>query len=274
MVGQGSGSASRVARPSRSRPAPSPRASATRALIAHNVPHWIAPGADPRRAAARERVRGRHRAGGTARREHDRDAATDRALGGFEQPDRGVARPGRCHHDALRSEGKRRVQQAAVRPDPRLDQLDASTECRHRPQPPPRPANPIDGDRAIRDHAPERPAVRRLECVERARVHLGHVVGRLDRAGQAHDDAGITQRRSGSRRDRGAQVGRPVVALLVRGAHGARDDDGFWRIEDQVPGERGLLDRVGALDHDDAIDRRIVQCSLRIAGDRQQVVPA
>ena len=61
------------------------------------------------------------------------------------------------------------------------------------------------------------------------------------------------------RRDGAAQVGRPVVVGAVRRAHRAGHDHGLRPVEQEVPGEGGLLDRVRALDDHRAVDVRVRQ---------------
>ena len=85
-------------------------------------------------------------------------------------------------------------------------------------------------------------------------VGLPHVIGSMHLAGQRDDHALVGQRRIGRDRDRIAQVFRPVVAVLGRAPHRANHRDRLGRQRKEVPGEGGLLDDVGALDDDRAVD--------------------
>ena len=132
--------------------------------------------------------------------------------------------------------------------------------------PPSAGAPPEEHDLAGLDPA-ERAAVRAGERVERRGVHLDHVVGRLDRPARQTTTPAPRIDGGGRDPDRVAQVGRPVEAGLVRRAHRAGHDDRLRPVEDEIPAERGLLDRVGALDDDRAVDRRVGQ---RLADDRRR----
>ena len=77
----------------------------------------------------------------------------------------------------------RGIQQRPVHRDRRGDQVDPLGGAGRLDAAPAR-ASPEERDLA-RPDPPERPAVRAGERVERRRVHLDHVIGRLDRPGQA-----------------------------------------------------------------------------------------
>ena len=66
-----------------------------------------------------------------------------------------------------------------------------------------------------------------------------------------------TSDRSGRGHHGVAQVGRAVVAGVRGVPHRPGHDDRLRRVEDEVEQEARLLDRVGALDKDHAVDRRI-----------------
>ena len=134
------------------------------------------------------------------------------------------------------------------------DQVDAGTRRGGR-HVPPWTAWPLHDHDAVDDPA-QTATIRAAERVERRRVGLADVVGRLERAGQAHEHAHPAQVRARRGRDRVAQVGRPVEARLVRRPHGARHDDRRRGLQQEIPGERRLLDGVGALDDDDPVERR------------------
>ena len=55
------------------------------------------------------------------------------------------------------------------------------------------------------------------------------------------------------------------------GAHRAGHDHRLGPVEDEVPQERGLLDHVGALDDDDAVDRRVRLAAANLAPDLEQL---
>ena len=109
-------------------------------------------------------------------------------------------------------------------------------------------------------HPPERPAVRAAEGVERRRVHLDHVVGRLDRAAEArrrprrHASSGAAATRTASRRLAGPSKPAASDARIA-----PVTTTGFAPSRTRSQAERGLLDRVGALDDDRAVDRRVGQ---------------
>ena len=105
-------------------------------------------------------------------------------------------------------------------------------------------------------------------------MHLDHVVRRLEAAAQGDHDALVAERRGCRRPDRVAQVARTVEASLVAGAHRARHDHRLRAIENEVPTERRLLDRVGSLGDDDPVDRRVVQCESKDGRDVEQVCEA
>ena len=103
---------------------------------------------------------------------------------------------------------RRRPRRSTTRPCP---------ASRSRGGPVPRPAWPTraaagraadEGDTLL-PHPPERPPVRALERVERRRVQLHDVVGRLERTGERHHDPLLAQLRRCRRRD-GHRAGWPA----------------------------------------------------------------
>ena len=68
-----------------------------------------------------------------------------------------------------------------------------------------------------------------------------------------------------------AEIGRPVIVRVRGGAHRAGHDHRRLGVEDQVPEERCLLDDVGALDDDDAVDRRVGLAAADLARDLEQL---
>ena len=183
---------------------------------------------------------------------------------------RRVPGAGRRHHDPLGAGGYRGVEQLTVRPDPGRQQVDATT-----PLPgndlATRSARPLQHDPPVHDPA-QCPAVWRPERRERRRVQLGHVVGGLQRPGQGHHDTGVPQLRRHRRGDRIAQVRGAIESILVRGPHRAGHDDRLRRAQDEVPREARLLDRVGALDDDHAVDRGVIERVLDDATDAEHVL--
>ena len=87
------------------------------------------------------------------------------------------------------------------------------------------------------------------------RVGLDDVIGAVDPAGHHDEDALIPERRvEVATADGVEKVGRAVVARLARRPHGARHHDWLPQVVAEVPEERGLLHRIGALDDDDPVD--------------------
>ena len=118
---------------------------------------------------------------------------------------------------------------------------------------------------------PSGPVSRHWNEVERRRVRLRHRVGRVDRAGRGRPGrprrAAPARRRSGPRR-----AGcRPVVVRVGGGAHRAGHDHRRLAVEHEVPQERGLLDHVGALHDDHAVDRGIGLAAANLARDLEQL---
>ena len=264
------GAAARRGRRGRGR-RPSPSASATRALTAHRCPTGSArPG--PR----------------SLRRRGTRRPAPARPAG--QRDARATGIPASIARSAAASSDGSRVARAGRRDD---------DPVAHRPRPPRRAATPSIATVAVmrwtRSAAravatwrrgprvagrattpsavdpPERAAVRAPERVERRRVRLGDVVGRLDRAGEADDHA---RRRASRRRRRPAPRRGGWPARRSPASSDARiapvTTTGFGPSSTRSQQKRGLLDRVGALDDDRAVDRRIRQRRAHDAGDLEQ----
>ena len=97
------------------------------------------------------------------------------------------------------------------------------------------------------------------------------IVGRLDRPSKADDDTLAPHRRGRCHPDSVTQVGRSIEAELIGGPHRAGHHDRLGSIEDQVPAEARLLDRVRTLDHDGASDAWVRERRPQDRGDVEKV---
>ena len=255
LAGRRGGAAS----PSRSRPAPMPSASATRALTAHRWPTGMRAGADPGRAAARERI-----GGPDARPAGQRVAratgmpAGHRPLRGGQQRRRRVPGPGRRHDDPVGPGRDRRVEQRAVRsPTVAVTQVDALGGALRRDVPAARPRARLI---ATRRRRPGR-ASRRSGCGT-CRARWRGSSSRRRPARSCRPGRRPRRRRASPARRRAATASRrfagPSKPASSRGPHRAGHDDRLRRRRGRGPRQKlGLLDRVGALDDDRAVDRRV-----------------
>ena len=150
-----------------------------------------------------------------------------------------------------------RVDQRPVHRDGRGDEVDPLGGARRRPRDVAVRAHASEPDPPVR-HPPERPDVEAPERVERARRASSsrRPPARSCRRGRRPRRGPRRRPRRRGDPDRVAQVRRPVEAGLGGGPHRAGHDDRLRAVEEEVPEERRLLDRVGALDDDRAVDRR------------------
>ena len=140
---------------------------------------------------------------------------------------------------AVRSGRDGRVQQRPVHRDRRGDEMDPLRRTGRRRRD---AAGCRDAGRRVtpasRPTRPSEPPFGLANVSSADACILTHVVRRLDRPGEADDDARATHRRRGGDADRVAQVRRAVEAGLVRRPHRPGHDDRLRAVEDEVPAER------------------------------------
>ncbi len=257
-AGDGVGPARKAARSAPTRPAPRPTARAIRALDGTSVPASIAPAAHPGRAAAGEGVarlpRPRKRPGWPGPL-----GPPPRWPGG-----RRRGAPARCSRTRsprrpARPPRARRRRRGSGRPSRRSPRRSGSAGRGSSPGGPAR-RGPRGRSRTTRSPStrPSRPGFR-LRNVSRAVVW----VFVTSSAGSIVPASTTTVPTSGQLRARGAadgvaQVRRTVVVRLGGVAHRAGHDDRLRAGHQEIEQEARLLDRVRALDHDDAVDRRVL----------------
>lgn len=147
----------------------------------------------------------------------------------------------------------------------------------------------VEEVRDLVDEEAELPLLGGEEGVEAVGVVLGGVEGVADAAVwfcqflwrmegergrkllvQRDHDAAAARLLAGGQADGLVQVERAVGAEGGGGAHGADDDDGLGRVEDEVEVEGRLLERVGAVRHDDAGHVVLLELLGDVARQRQQ----
>ena len=248
-------------------PGPDPERQRDPGLRRAQVTDRQRPGPDPRRAAARERVGGAGRPDGQRLASATgipasiaRTAAASSAGSVFPAPVAATTIPSAPAATAASSSAPSIATVAVMRWTRSAARVVATWRGAARPQHP-------DLVRRPPARATRRSGSR---TCQRRRVHLEHVVGRLDRAGEADDDAGAAQPPGRRDPDGVAEVGRTIEAGRIRRPHRAGHDDRLRPLEDEIPAEARLLDRVGALDDDRAVDRRIGQRRPQRVGDLEQ----
>ena len=236
-----------------------PSASATRAWTGVSPPARAIPARAQVAPAARERVERTDRAGSGARRERHRDPGRLRVDGGAQEVGVRVPGPGAPPRRSPRAPSRTAASSAAPSVSRAATTIGtgraAAAGIAGRRRRGPR----VRRRTAARPQPPERRPVARRERVDGAGVALRHDVGGVDAAAKRHDDAGAARRRRRRDPDRAEEVRGPVPAGLARVAHRPGHDDGPLVAVAEVPGEGRLLEGVGPLHDDDAVDRRVGQ---------------